>query len=361
MKQIDIYAIDLFAGGGGLTVGLKRAGFKVIGAIEIEKHAYSTYKVNHPEVTAYRQDIRKIKGTDFLALSPTNEIHLVAGCPPCQGFTSLTAKYTNEDPRNELIREMTRLVNEIRPTAVMMENVPGLAHRGRYLLDEFVAEIESMGYIVRSQILNLLNYGVPQYRKRLVLLAGKGFEITHPPPSHSKKGEEGLTRWRTVRDTIFGLPNPVVLKDTLKSGGPQNFDWHVIRAISETNKNRLQALLPGETRAALPRWLRPKCHKGIDTGFSNVYSRMRWDEPAPTITAGCTTPSKGRFGHPFRDGTISVREAALLQTFPADYVIDTPYMTYACDIVGNALPCDFAAAISSRCYEAIIEHLRNVE
>ena len=129
-RSMKLTAVDLFAGGGGLTVGLKLAGFQVVAAVEIEKHAFATYKTNHPEVRAFRQDVSGITGEFLLSTSPTGQIDLLAGCPPCQGFSSLTSKYKRPDPRNNLIREMARLVEEVRPTAVMMENVPGLSREG---------------------------------------------------------------------------------------------------------------------------------------------------------------------------------------------------------------------------------------
>ena len=145
-------AVDIFAGGGGLTVGLKRAGFNVVAAIEIEKHAFSTYQANHPEVHGYMQDVRTISGKTLLKHSSTNEIDLLAGCPPCQGFSSLTSKYRRIDSRNQLVSEMSRLVEEIQPRAVMMENVPGLAEKGKELFDKIPSKTRN------TRIYNKLEY-----------------------------------------------------------------------------------------------------------------------------------------------------------------------------------------------------------
>lgn len=355
MRPNGLTAVDIFSGGGGLTVGLKRAGFKVVGAVEIETHAFATFKANHPEVNAYQQDVRTVSGTDLIALSPDGTIDLVAGCPPCQGFTSLTAKYQREDPRNALVLEMARLVREIRPVAVMMENVPGLAKKGRPLFDDFIDELESLGYKVSCDALQVADFGVPQRRRRLVVLAGKGFSIPFPIPSHSNHKAKKLP-WKTVREAIFGMPEPVRLGEAVKKGGPQKINWHVVRTLTPVNEERLRNSKPGESRAQLPNDLRPTCHKNIDDGFTNVYGRMTWDQPSVTITAGCTTLSKGRFGHPSEDRTISVREAALLQTFPPYYFFDTPYMEHVCNIIGNALPCDFAEVLSRQVHKYIIEN-----
>lgn len=343
-------AIDLFAGGGGLTVGLKRAGFSVVAAVELEPHAYATYRANHPRVKAFQQDIRSISGKDILKAIGDGEIDLLAGCPPCQGFTSLTAKYKREDRRNNLVLEMSRLVREIRPRAIMMENVPGLARKGKELYTELKQELEGAGYIVADGILEVADFGVPQLRKRLVLVGGLGFEIDLPQTTHSRDGKDGLQKWRTVRQAISGKLGKAKTLDKAREEGPiEESDWHIVRSLSDKNIERLKAAKPGRSWSRIPEDLRPTCHQGGYNGFTNVYGRMSWGEPSPTITGGCTTLSKGRFGHPQAKRTISVREAALLQTFPIDYRFDTPYMEYVCNIIGNALPCDFATAVSKQC------------
>lgn len=349
-------AIDLFAGGGGLTVGLKQAGFKVVSAVEIEPHAYSTYKANHPEVHAYKQDIRTIDGQSLKKLSPSGEIDLIAGCPPCQGFSSLTAKYRRDDPRNELVHEMKRLIYEIQPKAVMMENVPGLALKGKDILEEFVNSLKELGYFVEWKVLQVADYGVPQNRRRLVLLAGKGFKIDFPEPTHSRKGSNGKQQWVNLRNVIGDMPEPITMSEALSSGGPKSYNWHVVRNLSPQNIRRLKNAIPGKSWIKIPKRLRPDCHKDKNTGFSNVYGRLDWDQPSVTITGGCTTLSKGRFGHPEQLRTISVREAALIQTFPRDYIIDTDFMEHACTIIGNALPCKFAEVMSKSCYEALLKN-----
>lgn len=354
-------AVDIFAGGGGLTVGLKRAGFSVVGAVEFEPHAYATLKANHPEITAYKQDVRTISGEDLRSLSPNGSIDLVAGCPPCQGFSSLTSKYKGRDGRNALVREMARLVEEVNPHAVMMENVPGLfvKAKGKRYLNELLRRLDDLGYCVTYDVLQVADYGVPQSRRRLVLLAGLGFSIDIPVPTHSRTGDNGLRTWRVVSEAIGSMPAPVSLKEAQVSGGPGGHNWHVVRTLDEQNRQRLKHAKPGASWTRIPKNLRPACHQNRNAGFSNVYGRMRWDEVSPSITGGCTTLSKGRFGHPSELRTISVREAALLQTFPPDYIFDTPYMEYACAIVGNALPCDFATQLATACRDAIMSNTKS--
>ena len=347
-------AIDVFAGGGGLTVGLKRAGFRVVAAVELEPHAFATYKANHPEVNCLKQDIATVSGAALLQLAGTDRIDLLAGCPPCQGFTSLTAKYKDKkDPRNELVLEMARLTEETRPQAIMMENVPGLTQKGKSLYRQLRARLEALDYRLTEGILQVADYGVPQFRRRFVLLGGLGFEISLPDATHSRSLTDSLAPWRTVRDAIEGMPEPVTLAEAKAKGKVERSDWHVVRELSDKNIERIKAARVGKTWEHIPENLRPACHRDGYVGFTNVYGRMAWDRPSPTITGGCTTFSKGRFGHPKADRTISVREAALLQTFPSDYRLDTPYMDYVCNVIGNALPCDFAETISRQCREQL--------
>lgn len=347
-------AIDIFSGGGGLTVGLKRAGFRVVAAVENEPHAFATFKANHPEVHGFKQDVRTVDGASLKRCSPTGAVDLIAGCPPCQGFSSLTSKYRSPDPRNELVREMARLVEEVQPRAVMMENVPGLAAKGEPLFTEFVTKLRDLGYQPAWDVLQVADFGVPQSRRRLVLLAGRGFDIDLPAPTHSRTAVDERKPWRTLRDAIGSLEPPLVLSDAVARGGPEQVGWHVVRELSPQNVRRMKSAKPGKSWATIPNEARPKCHQNVDGPFfSNVYGRMSWDEVAVTITSGCTTFSKGRFGHPDEDRTISVLEAARIQTFPDDYIFDTPYMEYVCKIVGNALPCDFAEIVARQCSAAL--------
>lgn len=345
---MSLIAADVFAGGGGLTVGLKRAGFSVGVAVELDNSACTTYRANHPEVRLFRQDVRTISGLSLLDACG-GRVDLLAACPPCQGFCSLTRR-ADEDPRNDLILEVARLAEEMKPGCLMIENVPGLATgKGKTLFDQFLNRLKRADYFVTWAVLQTANFGIPQRRRRLVVLAGREREIPIPAATHDSQQRKGLKLWRSVEEVIGGLPEPAVLDETFPMGGPEAFNWHVIRRLSPQNIARLRAIKAGELRSAIPDELRPKCHQGKDSGFHNVYGRLAWDSPSVTITGGCTTLSKGRFGHPQSDRTISVREAALLQTFPPDYKFPTPHMDHVCNIVGNALPCDFAEQLATHC------------
>ena len=355
-KNNALTAVDLFCGAGGLTLGLKRAGFKVVAGVEINPEIAKTYKTNHPKTKLLIRDVRETTGKEILESVGLKEIDLVAGCPPCQGFTTLTTKYHRKDPRNDLVLEMARLIEETMPKMVMMENVPGLANRGKPLLDEFVKRLESLGYLVNKGILQMADYGVPQMRRRLVLLAGKGFEIPLPRPTHCRTGDgkNGLKPWLTLADVIKNMPQPLTFSLSKKFGGPKKFNWHVVGDLKEISIKRLKTLNPGDDRKSLPKELRPKCHVDSDRGFQNVYGRLSWEQTPPTITSGFTKTCMGRFGHPDELRTISVREAALIQTFPMNYEFDTNFMTIACDLVGNALPPRFSQKIANECLKSYL-------
>jgi DNA (cytosine-5)-methyltransferase 1 len=349
-------AIDLFAGGGGLSQGLKQAGFTVCAAVENEPHACATYLANHSETTLFQRDIKNISGDELLKSSPTGTIDLIAACPPCQGFSSLTAKYKKNDSRNELIFDFVRLVREIRPASLMMENVPGLAKgKGKQIFNAAMEEFRLLGYELNYDVLDVADYGVPQSRRRLVVLGGLKKQITIPNATHSKKPTEHLLSWTTVKNAIGDVANPITLKKAISLGGSAHQNWNVVRNLSEINKARLRAVRAGESRTKIPMELRPECHKKTEFGFTNVYGRMSWNSPSPTITGGCTTLSKGRFGHPSQLRTISVYEAALLQTFPPTYKFDTKLMDKVCNIIGNALPPLFAEKMAYKCLKAIEE------
>jgi DNA (cytosine-5)-methyltransferase 1 len=323
-------AVDLFCGCGGLTVGLKRAGFRVLGAMDVDPLSIKTYKANHRDVTLWEKDIRELDPQELLDALGLKKggLDLLAGCPPCQGFSTmrtLNGALTVDDPRNDLLLEFERFVEALRPRAVMMENVPGLANDKRF--EAFLRKLKKLGYLGAHRVLNAAEYGVPQRRRRLIYLAGLGMEI----PFADK-----AAKMKTVEEAIGGLPKAGQsgdpLHDMLENRTPK-----VLEVIQLIPKD-------GGSRRDLPEEFQLECHKRCN-GFKDVYGRMAWKEVAPTITGGCFNPSKGRFLHPEEDRAITMREAALLQGFPRRYKFPTTDNKSAVALmIGNALPPPFIAA-----------------
>jgi DNA (cytosine-5)-methyltransferase 1 len=320
-------AVDLFSGCGGLTLGLTQAGFKVLAAIESDALAVETYKANHPKVKVSHGDIRAVQAKPFresLNLE-IGELDLLAGCPPCQGFSALRTRNgakQRRDQRNGLITEMLRFTRAFRPKAVMMENVPGLAHHWSF--KKLCRDLRNLGYRVEWDIKDARHYGVPQRRKRLILLAGLRFDI-----ALAKESEAVNTVWKAIGD----LKQPGRSHDKL-----QNLREYRSKKVLEFIK-----AIPkdGGSRSDLPKWKQLACHKRTD-GFKDIYGRMAWNEPAPTITGGCFNPSKGRFLHPAADRAITLREAAILQTFPRRYRFPAHKSKESIALmIGNALPPTF--------------------
>lgn len=317
-------AIDLFSGCGGLTQGLRDAGFTVGAAVEIDALAAETYAANHPEVRLFNADIRNISASQIMEACgiEKGELDLLAGCPPCQGFSRIRLNNKRErmdDPRNRLIGEVLRLVAEMQPKVVMLENVPNLSRYSRYM--DFKRELRKLGYEISDQTLDVADFGVPQRRKRLVVLASRLGRISHLAPVEGR---------RTVRDAIGKLPVDILKSDPLHNLGEKRSERvrQLIKAIPKD----------GGSRTALSAGLTLKCHEKQD-GFYDVYGRMRWNDVAPTITGGCINPSKGRFLHPEEDRAITLREAAILQSFPPGYQFSLRRGKYAAaEMIGNALP-----------------------
>lgn len=327
-------AIDLFSGCGGLTLGLKKAGFNVIGAVELDERAVETYGKNHPEVKVFQQDVLAIRGRDLLTALGVKkgDLDLLAGCPPCQGFSRIrrrNKKRVTKDHRNDLVLKFRNLISEISPRAVMLENVPGLERDRRF--SKLLGMLRRHGYKFSWRILDVSNFGVPQRRRRLVVLACK---TKRPIVSEIK-----ISGLRTVRQAIGAIEHP------RKSRRPLH---RLVSTYSDPVKMIIRKIpKDGGSRSVLPLEMTLACHRKL-LGFRDVYGRMAWDDPSPTITGGCVNPSKGRFLHPRQHRAITVFEASLLQSFPKTYKFLPKYGRYPnAEMIGNALPPKFAKTVSS--------------
>jgi DNA (cytosine-5)-methyltransferase 1 len=318
-------AIDLFSGCGGLTLGLKQAGFLVIGAVELDPIAVHTYRANHKRVRVWSQDIRSLDPRVVMRALKLRrgQLDLLAACPPCQGFSTmrtLNGRREIQDPLNDLVMEFLRFVKATFPKSIMLENVPGLATDKRFL--SVINHLRRWGYKCKFAVLNAAHYGVPQRRRRLILVGSRFSKV-----QFGEKEPNGTV----VRDVLKGLPRAGKSGDPLHDIG-EHRSADIAARIKQIPKD-------GGSRQDLGQQL--PCHKNCD-GFKDVYGRMRWNDVAPTITTGCVNPSKGRFLHPRCNRTITLREAALLQSFPADYYISLERgKFYAATMIGNALPPEF--------------------
>lgn len=330
--------IDLFSGCGGSALGFNQAGFPIKVAVDIDKNASESFKVNFPDCAVFTSDITYLSGKELLkagGFKSGKEVVLIA-CPPCQGFS--TARRNSQrltDPRNKLIYEFLRIVEEMKPRAFVLENVPGLAKGiGKPLFVQILQRLNELGYQTVYDVVNTADYGVPQRRKRLVLMGTNDLDIRLSFPSRTNsdplKSDE-LPAWKTVKDTIDGLP-------TINAGERHQKDpMHVSASLADINIERIKNTPhDGGDRTSWPEELVLECHKNTK-GHKDVYGRMKWDQPSPTMTGGCGMISKGRFGHPEQDRAISLREAARLQTFPDSFIFIGNFGEIAKQI-GNAVP-----------------------
>ncbi len=320
--------IDCFCGAGGLSLGFENVGFDVIYAFDFDAKAIETYKSNpkYHHAKAFVRDIYNVnkKSIEKDLGCDLGTIDIVIGGPPCQGF-SIQRRGNDNDPRNKLVLEYVRLLMDIRPRMFIMENVGGiLSRRGAPYIHALLNDLEAAGYAIQQRKLTASDYGVPQDRKRVIIIGeltnGGMAEYVFPDSDDGPK--------KTVRDTIFDLMN------TDESTLPN----HKADRLSGINLKRIQAIKEGQGRDSLPSELQLECqkknngHRHLDT-----YGRMFWDQPSPTITARFDSFSRGRFGHPVLDRTITLREGARLQTFPDDFEFKGTKVEVAKQI-GNAVP-----------------------
>lgn len=334
MKSIS--CVDLFCGAGGLTHGFFLEGLSVVAGIDLDPACRFPYETNNTARFVER-DISKVTTAELKTLFGDASLTILAGCAPCQPFSTYAQRYEldGKDGKWGLLYEFARLAEGVRPDVITMENVPTVAKHE--VFHDFVDTLERLGYYVWFDVVDCSRYGVPQTRRRMVLLASRHGKITMIDPTHEKPV--------TVRQAI-GRLRP------LSAGEAAPGDkLHVTATLSEKNLKRIKVSKPGGTWRDWPDDLVADCHRAKSgRTYAGVYGRMEWNEPAPTMTTQCYGFGNGRFGHPKQDRAISLREAAILQSFPRDYAFvpkggDVSF-TVLGRLIGNAVPVDLGRAIA---------------
>jgi DNA (cytosine-5)-methyltransferase 1 len=343
--QPRVSGVDLFCGVGGLSAGLQKSGILISAGIDVDPACAYPFETNI-EAPFLQRDVASVTGEQLDDLWIPGTTRLLAGCAPCQPFSPYRrGADTSSDPKWPLLDEFSRLVIETSPELVTMENVPRIGASKVFL--DFVHQLRSSGYSVDYQSCYGPRFGLPQHRRRLVLIASRLGDIKVPA------GQLDKSSYTTVRDAIGDLP-------PIASGETSQLDpLHTSRALSELNLRRIRASSPGGTWEEWPDELRAPCHRRASGAtFRNVYARMSWDEPSPTITTLATNFGAGRFGHPEQDRPISLREAAILQGFERDYVFvrpgQHPQLAPVTRLIGNAVPPPLGYAIG----ETLMNHLK---
>jgi DNA (cytosine-5)-methyltransferase 1 len=339
-------AIDLCSGPGGVTTGYKAAGIRVLAAVDIDEDARATYAANHSDVALLSDDLSKLDPAILMqraGLKP-GELDILTACVPCQTFSSLAREPRARDPRNRLVLGVARFVEALLPRAVVMENVPQLRTNRRFVL--LVGRLRRLGYGVWFDVVDAADFGVPQRRRRLLLIALKGQDDGDVPRlSRKHRRLRSLRRPRTVREILKQVRLRAPREDRLAR--PRvDYPPPVAKRIAAIPAN-------GGGRASLAADLRLKCHEKLGaSGAGSSYGRMKYDDVAPTLTTRCVTPACGRFLHPRANRAITLREAACLQTFPLGYVFKGGTMAVQAQI-GNAVPPRLAQAIGLVVAEAL--------
>ena len=351
-ELVTVQVYDFFAGCGGASCGFRAAGMEISFALDTDSDAKATFKANFRSTHFEFVDIRDISTEEVRVRVEAEQPSpvLFSGCAPCQPFTkqNTTRPGLDDDDRVPLLAHFGALVVDCRPDLVFVENVPGLQtlDRDSQPFGDFLSRLNAAGYKVDYRPIRLAKFGIPQTRRRLVLVGSLHGAIRLPDETHGPgKPNE---RYATVRDWISHLP-PV------RAGEEhEKVRNHRAANLSERNLERVRATREGGGHGDWPEHLKLECHKGF-SGYSDVYGRMSWDSPASGLTTRCTSYSNGRFGHPEQDRAISIREAACLQTFPEDFVFEGSMHSMARQI-GNAVPVRLAKLVG----EQFIDHLKDV-
>ncbi|MFL2095245.1 DNA cytosine methyltransferase [Marinilactibacillus psychrotolerans] len=347
---MNIEAVDLFCGVGGLTYGIQQSGIDVIAGYDVDESCRFAYESNNHSKFIHK-DIKEVTGKELNSLYSDNvDIKILMGCAPCQPFSSYSYRYKdnkNTINKMDLLDYFGNLVEHVQPDIVSMENVPQLEKVDVFF--EFINLLKKNEYFVEWKVIFAPEYGVPQNRKRLLLLASKLGEVKLIDPLYKEK-------FITVKETIGFLPN--IISGEVSEKDPM----HRSVKLNDKNLRRIEQSIPGGTWRDWDEDLILACHrKNSGKSYSSVYGRMEWDKPAPTITTKFYGYGNGRFGHPEQNRAISYREGALLQTFPIDYKFlnsKKPVSFKKLGIqIGNAVPVKLGEVIG----KSINKHIENVK
>jgi DNA (cytosine-5)-methyltransferase 1 len=334
-------AVDFFCSGGGMSYGMQQAGIKILAGIDFDKNCEETYKANIKDAEFIYADVFDLKGQELeekTAIKKNDDNLILIGCSPCQFWSIINTTREKSKKSKDLLKEFRRFVEYFNPGYVVVENVPGVFRRKEESgLDDFIIWLKKNNYKVHFKVHEVSEYGVPQHRTRFTLIANRvtGKEV-EPIKAEGKK--------ITVRDVLGeqnGFPK-------IEAGYKDNTPFmHTVAGLKEINIKRLELTEKnGGTRLAyVNSELAPKCHRNKKDGFKDTYGRMCWDKPSPTITTKFFSISNGRFAHPEENRAISLREGAVLQSFPTDYVFKTTSIANTARMIGNAVPPKYAEAI----------------
>jgi DNA (cytosine-5)-methyltransferase 1 len=341
-------AVDVFCGVGGLTCGMRAAGLPVVAGIDFDESCQYAFEHNN-EARFLHRDVTTIKSQEVADLYPADSMRILVGCAPCQPFSQVPGEREDKEGKWRLLYSFADLIEKVNPAVVSMENVTQLAgHKEGVILKDFIKKLEALGYEVTKYRVNAAHYGVPQRRYRLILFASKFGKVELIEQTHDDKTA------LTVASAIQQLPE-------IKGGTAHSDDsLHIARKLNPINERRIKATPEGGDWTAWPSELLEglDCRKTKEgKKFTSAYGRMSWQEPAPTLTTFCTGLSNGRYGHPKQDRAISLREAALIQSFPASYSFvkkdETPRIGILARHIGNAVPPKLGEAIAL----SILKHL----
>lgn len=352
----DFSTVDIFCGIGGLTHGMTTEGFAVNAGIDFDVTCQYAFEKNN-KAKFIHKDVTELSAAELKKYFPKGKKKILVGCAPCQPFslynhkTAKDRKKRNADSKWKLLYSFSNLIEKVKPEIISMENVPMLVkfNKGK-VFNDFVSTLKKLGYEVSWNIVNAQDYGVPQRRKRLILLGSKLGKIDLIQKTVKNNN------YKTVREAIGHLPS--VEDGVIHPDDP----LHRARKLSDLNKERIKAMTEGGFWRDWDKSLWLKCHrKKTGKDFNSVYGRMKWDDVAPTMTTYCIGLNNGRFGHPEQDRAITLREAALLQSFPRDYKFINPKSSFNSQTIakhiGNAVPVGLGVAIA----RSIKKHIRQIE